>query len=105
MTEFYSAFWFSLINEIHLKTIKHFFFLNKIIVFAGERPYVCQDCDKRYSHYTDLKRHRYTHTGDFPFKCETCSKGFSKRSAMESHMKQHGLIMKTEEILEVQQLE
>lgn len=56
---------------------------------TGEKPYQCTDCDKRYSHFTDLKRHRYTHTGEYPFMCSHCDKGFAKKAAYETHMNNH----------------
>ena len=33
------------------------------LVFPGEKRYVCDICQKRFAHQSDVKRHKITHTG------------------------------------------
>lgn len=54
-----------------------------------EKPFVCKFCNKAYSHYSDMKRHSYTHTGNYPFSCEFCQKQFAKKSTYKLHMSIH----------------
>lgn len=35
---------------------------------SGEKPHKCDQCDKKYSHKIDLKRHMMLHTGNKPYK-------------------------------------
>lgn len=83
------------------------FYLIYSEMISGEKPYQCSDCEKRYSHFTDLKRHRYTHTGEYPFICSHCDKGFAKKSAYESHIKNHAkkipVTMSTSKIVELEE--
>ncbi|RVE75106.1 hypothetical protein OJAV_G00013540, partial [Oryzias javanicus] len=56
---------------------------------SDERPYVCEECDKSFSHVCYLKVHMRNHTGDKPFLCNECTKSFSYLSNLKTHMRIH----------------
>ncbi|KAF0300836.1 Zinc finger protein 628 [Amphibalanus amphitrite] len=53
------------------------------------RRHQCSICDKEFTHFSDLKRHRYTHQAEKPFICHVCGKGFIRKDQMEKHMPTH----------------
>ena len=54
---------------------------------AGDKPFGCPLCDKRFSVRGDLKYHIYFHTGEKPFKClyPNCDKAYSRSSTLTQH--------------------
>lgn len=70
--------------------VKHSNFdVSLILLSFTEKPFVCKFCNKAYSHYSDMKRHSYTHTGNYPFSCEFCQKQFAKKSTYKMHISMH----------------
>ncbi|XP_037075305.1 zinc finger protein 628-like [Pollicipes pollicipes] len=53
------------------------------------RRHQCDTCDKEFTHFSDLKRHKYTHLTEKPFICQQCGKGFIRKDQMEKHMPTH----------------
>ena len=45
----------------------------------GDKPHVCEVCNKGFSKKQNLNNHLLTHTGKKPHICEVCNKGFLKR--------------------------
>lgn len=39
---------------------------------AGEKPYGCDICNRRFREFSDLKKHRRVHSAEKQFKCMTC---------------------------------
>lgn len=50
--------------------------------------YGCDKCEKKYYTSSQLKRHKYSHTG-IRFPCELCEKKFHDPVALRSHIKAH----------------
>uniref|UniRef100_A0A4W5P6D9 C2H2-type domain-containing protein n=1 Tax=Hucho hucho TaxID=62062 RepID=A0A4W5P6D9_9TELE len=51
---------------------------------AGERPFECPVCGKRFQTSFILKTHQVIHTGEKPFQCQDCGKHFSRKGILHS---------------------
>lgn len=56
---------------------------------TGERPYVCNVCNRGFTVNTILLRHMRVHSGERPYVCVTCGRAFSQTSTLNNHMKVH----------------
>ncbi|XP_075931671.1 uncharacterized protein LOC142931579 isoform X3 [Anarhichas minor] len=56
---------------------------------AGEKPFSCTECDRRFRTKGGMKRHMMTHTGEKPFSCSVCRKSFAQSADLEIHMRIH----------------
>lgn len=54
-----------------------------------ERPFACQQCDKKYKTKRDLKEHSFTHCIKRPFPCTFCPKSFISSSKLKQHLNIH----------------
>ena len=57
------------------------------ILFSGERPFVCDVCQKAFTSKNNLKMHTESHAGDKPYVCDTCGQAFSRKPYLRQHNK------------------
>nr|VZI12497.1 unnamed protein product [Spirometra erinaceieuropaei] len=55
---------------------------------TGEKPYVCDVCNKRFAQKANMKTHRNRHIyRDKIFRCDTCNKAFSSYDIYLAHLR------------------
>ena len=69
-----------LISIVRLKT----FFNWRPLIYTGEKPFSCSQCEHKFSTSSYLKRHERIHTGDGPFSCSKCNYKSSTSSTLKT---------------------
>lgn len=54
---------------------------------TGEKPYKCDQCDKRFVSKGNWRYHLRTHTVEKPFKCGLCDEQYKTRFALNVHIR------------------
>ncbi len=66
-----------------------FFHYGELLILAGEKPYACSFCDRRFSRKDKVRLHERTHTGEKPFRCHLCHYACAESSSLAKHAKTH----------------
>ncbi|XP_039648877.1 zinc finger protein 420-like isoform X1 [Perca fluviatilis] len=56
---------------------------------AGEKPFSCSECEKRFERKGHLKTHMRTHRRGKQLNCSVCKKAFKHRGHLQQHMETH----------------
>lgn len=56
---------------------------------TGEKPFVCEICDRSFTSEKNKKVHVQRHQGNLPHKCEICGMTFQSRSHLIKHATSH----------------
>ena len=56
---------------------------------AGEELFTCLQCGKRFVLFSGLKEHKRIHIGEEPFSCTTCDKKFALLCNLKQHQRTH----------------
>lgn len=59
------------------------------ICHAGEKPFECELCHKRFSRRDKLNMHSRSHTGEKPHKCKHCLYAAADSSSLKKHLRIH----------------
>ncbi|EEZ97367.1 zinc finger protein 98 [Tribolium castaneum] len=63
-----------------------------LLVHSGVKPYVCSVCAKAFNNLYNLQVHERIHKGDRCHICPVCSKGFLEKSYLKKHMNVHSKV-------------
>ena len=44
---------------------------------SGEKPHICEECEKTFTLSNELKVHIRYHSGERPYQCTECGKAFA----------------------------
>uniref|UniRef100_A0A8C5N795 C2H2-type domain-containing protein n=1 Tax=Gouania willdenowi TaxID=441366 RepID=A0A8C5N795_GOUWI len=56
---------------------------------TGHEVCPCDQCDKVFTTYQQLKRHQTSHSSERPHKCDTCGKSYKRKSDPNLHQRVH----------------
>ncbi|XP_051826606.1 gastrula zinc finger protein XlCGF8.2DB-like [Antechinus flavipes] len=62
---------------------------NHIRIHREKKPFFCTECNKNYGRKDRLLRHQRLHTGERPFQCPECDKSFHQKGHLLRHLPLH----------------
>ena len=60
-----------------------------IMTHTNERPHQCEDCGMAFTQAGSLKEHIRTHTGEKPYQCSECPNAYAQSGTFKAHMRSH----------------
>uniref|UniRef100_A0A3B3Z769 C2H2-type domain-containing protein n=1 Tax=Periophthalmus magnuspinnatus TaxID=409849 RepID=A0A3B3Z769_9GOBI len=71
--------------------LKLMLMLTDVSSSAGEKPFQCEFCERRFANSSDRKKHSQVHTASKPYDCKAlgCTKSYTHPSSLRKHMKVH----------------
>lgn len=59
-------------------------------IHSNEFKFICDHCDKRYHHKSELILHMFSHKkSPLPFQCDVCDKSFAAKFKLNQHKETH----------------
>ena len=55
----------------------------------GEKEFMCDQCDKTFIDFFQLRSHKRVHNNEKSFSCDQCDKTFAREPSLKSHKEGH----------------
>ena len=55
----------------------------------GEKEFMCDQCDKTFIDFFQLRSHKRVHNNEKYFSCDQCDKTFAREPSLKSHKESH----------------
>ena len=66
----------------------------------GEKEFMCDQCDKTFIDFFQLRSHKRVHNNEKSFSCDQCDKTFAREPSLKSHKESHQLIKLLQSVCE-----
>lgn len=55
-------------------------------IFSGQKPYICEVCNAKFSDPSSKRRHEREHMGNKPYLCQLCGESFKRAGQLKAHL-------------------